>query len=229
MYIFIQKLEFLSRHLHFTLTESEVMVGLFSIAIVLFASTNIDDIFVLVAFFADARFRVAEIVVGQYTGLTLLLAVSVVASLSSALLPLRYLGLVAIAPIIIGAWRLVRLFRQRPNAEDHKTAPPAGRGHGRIATVALVTVMNGADNIAIYTPAFAIHTRMEIALIVLVFFVMTAAWCLLGHWIVNHPRLGAPIRRYGRVVAPAVLIALSLGVMFQAGTFGVLHRLIEKS
>lgn len=204
------------------------MFGLFGLAIVLFSSTNIDDIFVLVAFCADSRFRVAEIVAGQYAGITLLVAISVAASLSSAVLPLPYLGLVAVVPVILGAKRLLELFNGWTNAHEDKTALPTGRGHGRIATVVLATMMNGADNIGIYTPAFAVHTRMEIALIVLVFFVMTAVWCLLGHSIVNHPRLGAPIRRYGRVVAPAVLIALSLGFMFQAGTLGVLHGLLEK-
>jgi cadmium resistance protein CadD (predicted permease) len=202
------------------------MIGLIGIGVVLFASTNIDDIFVLVAFFADARFRAAEIVAGQYAGIALLVTISIAASLSAAVLPLHYLGLVAIVPIVLGARRLLELFNGRNNAQEGEIVPPTGRGHGRIATVALVTIMNGGDNVGIYMPAFAVHSRMEIALIVFVFFVMTVVWCLLAHRIVNHPRLGAPIRRYGRVVAPVVLIALGLVVMFQAGTLGVLYKLL---
>lgn len=41
-------------------------------AIVLFASTNLDDIFALVGFFADARFGSREILIGQYLGIGVL-------------------------------------------------------------------------------------------------------------------------------------------------------------
>jgi cadmium resistance protein CadD (predicted permease) len=202
------------------------MVGLFGVAIALFASTNIDDLFVLVGFFADSRFRVAEIVSGQYAGIAALVGVSVAASLSSALLPLPWMGLLAIVPIVLGAKRLFDLFQTHGRDEGSTTAQPMGRGHGRTATVALVTIANGGDNIGIYTPAFVVHSRPEIMLTVSVFLVMTAVWCLFAHWIVNHPRLGARIRRYGQIVAPAVLIALGIRIMYQANTFGLLWRLL---
>jgi cadmium resistance protein CadD (predicted permease) len=39
---------------------------------------------------------------------------------------------------------------------------------------------------------------------------------------VNHPRLGAPIRRYGHVVTPVVLIAIGLFVLYEAGSFDLI-------
>ncbi len=33
-------------------------------------STNVDDIFVLIGFFADPKFRARDIVIGQYAGIT---------------------------------------------------------------------------------------------------------------------------------------------------------------
>jgi cadmium resistance protein CadD (predicted permease) len=65
----------------------------------------------------------------------------------------------------------------------------------------------------------------EIATIALVFVVMTAFWCFAAQSMVSHPRLGAPIRRYGRRVAPIVFIGLGILILDQAGSFGLLfHR-----
>ncbi len=63
--------------------------------------------------------------------------------------------------------------------------------------MATATLANSGDNISIYTPLFATRSAPEIAVAGVVFAIMTAIWCLLGHWLVHHPALGAPIRRYG--------------------------------
>jgi cadmium resistance protein CadD (predicted permease) len=203
------------------------MLATLALAIVLFASTNIDDIFVLVGFFADARFRVREILIGQYLGIAVLVGVSVAASLFSLLLPRSYIGLLGLVPVTVGARSLFDLARGR--FHNPKPARPElpKRGRKQAAVVALVTIANGGDNIGMYTPAFAIRSKNEMAVIVLVFAIMTGVWCLFALWIVNHPRLGAPIRRYGRIVASAVLVALGVMVMIQAGTFGLLQNLLR--
>jgi len=82
---------------------------------------------------------------------------------------------------------------------------------------------NGGDNFGIYTPSFAIRSANEIAMIALIFVVMTALWCFLAYATVNHPKLGSPIRRYGHRVAPVVLIGLGLLILYQAGSFRLLY------
>ena len=52
------------------------MIGDVGLAVVLFASTNIDDLFVLLALFADRRVGTRGIVVGQYLGIAILFAFS---------------------------------------------------------------------------------------------------------------------------------------------------------
>ena len=78
---------------------------------------------------------------------------------------------------------------------------------------------NGGDNIGIYTPSFAIRSASEIAVIALIFVVMSALWCFLAHAMVNHPKLGLPIRRYGHRLAPVLLIGLGVLILYQAGSF----------
>jgi hypothetical protein len=53
------------------------------VALLLFISTNVDDIFVLVGFFADRRYRSQDIVVGQFVEIGILFATSVAAALLS--------------------------------------------------------------------------------------------------------------------------------------------------
>jgi cadmium resistance protein CadD (predicted permease) len=194
---------------------------LFGLAIVLFASTNVDDMFVLVGFFADPKFRPREIVIGQYAGITALVGMSVVGSLLALVISRPYIGLFGIVAIGLGLKKLFDLYRDRDDLPEEPNGP-SGR-HTRTATVALVTLANGADNIGIYMPAFAVRSGYEIATVAVVFGLMTGLWCFLAHRLVQHPRYGAPIRRYGRRVAPPVLIGIGVLIMYQAGSFGLFY------
>jgi len=199
-------------------------LALVGLALVMFASTNVDDMFVLVGFFADPTLHARDIVIGQYIGIAGLFGVSVAVSMVSLVIPSAYIGLLGIAPVVIGARKLFDLHRNREKAVESLKAGTSFGAHLRPATVALVTIANGGDNIGVYTPAFAIRSGHEVATIALVFAVMTAIWCLAAHWIVNHPKLGSPIRRYGHLVAPMVLIGLGFLILFQAGSVGLLHK-----
>ena len=198
--------------------------ALFGLAVALFASTNVDDIFVLIGFFADPKFRTRDIVLGQYAGIAALFGVSLVASLLSLVIPRPYLGLLGIVAILIGAKKVVDFYRKHDKGQTTLERHSKASAYGRSATVALVTMANGGDNIGIYAPSFAIRSWPEIAVIGLVFIVMTALWCFAAHAMVNHPRLGAPIRHYGNRAAPIVLVVLGILILYQAGSFGLLFR-----
>jgi cadmium resistance protein CadD (predicted permease) len=47
----------------------EPLLGLLGIAVVLFVSTNIDDVFVLLGFFSDPKVKFRHVVLGQYLGI----------------------------------------------------------------------------------------------------------------------------------------------------------------
>ena len=202
----------------------ESLFALLGMAIMLFASTNVDDVFVLIGFFADPNFRARDIVLGQYVGIAALFSVSVAAALLSLVVPRAYVGLLGIVPILIGLKKLLDLYRKHEETEESLEQHPDARGNGRAVSVAIVTMANGGDNIGVYTPSFAIRSASEIAVIALIFVVMTALWCFLAHAMVNHPRLGLPIRRYGHRLAPVVLIGLGVLILYQAGSSRLLLR-----
>jgi cadmium resistance protein CadD (predicted permease) len=52
-----------------------------------FLATNIDDLFILMVFFANRRFPASQIVLGQYVGMGSLLAVSLLGLLIALVVP----------------------------------------------------------------------------------------------------------------------------------------------
>ncbi|MFT4185475.1 MAG: cadmium resistance transporter [Rhizobium sp.] len=196
--------------------------GIFGLAVVLFVSTNIDDIFVLLGFFTDPKFRTRHIAIGQYLGIAVLFGASLLASMISLVVPEAYVGLLGFAPIVIGLKSLWDWWRGAPDADEPENHEQAAAGHGKIAAVALVTIANGGDNVGVYVPVFATRTIEEIAAIAIIFAILTAAWLGAAHLLVNHPRLGAPIRRYGYRITPFVLVALGILILFESGTIELL-------
>ena len=194
-----------------------------ALGVALFIATDIDDIVILLAFFADPKFRTRQIVAGQYAGIGVLVLFSLMAALIALVIPPAYIGLLGLVPIAIGA---NRLRDWRPVDSDHENArsPHASGAEGQWLAVAAVTIANGGDNIGVYTPVFAVGSSTRTIVIVAVFAVMTALWCVLAHWLVNHAIIGAQIRRYGARVLPFVLIGLGIVIVLESGTLELLHR-----
>jgi cadmium resistance protein CadD (predicted permease) len=190
-----------------------------ALAVTLFATTNIDDLFVLLGFFSDPKFRARNVIVGQCAGMAVLVLLSVFAALIALAILSSYIGLLGLAPIAIGTKRLVDLARGRETADEDLPWQAEGDERGQALAVAAVTIANGGDNVAIYTPLFAVHRGVETAAIVAVFALMTAMWCSFAHWLVHHRTIGAPIRRYGHRMLPVVLIGLGVLVMVKGGAF----------
>jgi len=196
-----------------------------ALGVTLFAATDLDDLFVLVGFFASPTFRSRNVVIGQYLGIGALVLLSMVVALVALVIPSAYTGLLGIAPIAIGIKKLVDLWGREEKGEEELESYAQNASHSQLFTVAVVTFANGGDNVAVYAPAFAVHSGAEVALIASVFALMTAVWCMLAYWLVHHPTVGAPIRRYGHRLLPFVLIGLGVLIMEKAGTFDLLHTI----
>jgi cadmium resistance protein CadD (predicted permease) len=192
------------------------------LGITLFAATNIDDIFVLLGFFADPKFRAHRVVIGQYLGIATLVAISLLAALIALVIPPAYVGLLGLAPIAIGTRKLIDLWCGRDRGEEELERHPASAARGQVLAVAAVTIANGGDNLGVYTPVFAVRSGIETAVIIAVFVLMTALWCAIAHWLVHHRTIGVPIRKYGHLILPPLLIGLGLSVLLESGSFALL-------
>jgi cadmium resistance protein CadD (predicted permease) len=181
----------------------ESVAGTVLAAAAAFAATNLDDLVLLAAFFADRSYRPRAVVAGQYAGIGLLYAASLAAAQAALVIPHDYLALLGVLPIAIG----VRKLRA---ASDGDTQIPHT---GTMASVAAVTLANGGDNIAVYVPLLVTRPLGDMLLIGGVFFAMTALWCYCALHLVTRPDWGRATRAKGHRLVPWVLIALGLWIL----------------
>jgi cadmium resistance protein CadD (predicted permease) len=204
--------------------------SLIAIGVASFAATNIDDIFVLMMFFSSSSssssltFPARQIVLGQYIGIGLLVAISALGSFISLAVPTYIIGLLGVVPIGIGVKKLIEL---RKKDDDKATSSKhavqeKNKSYLSFLAVAAVTFSNGGDNIGVYTPMFAkYNSASQITALVAVLMAMTAIWCITAYYLVNHPLVASRIRRTGRVVLPFVLIGLGVYILIESFIFRV--------
>ncbi|MFT3870873.1 MAG: cadmium resistance transporter [Nibricoccus sp.] len=183
------------------------------IAAVMFAATNADDLVLLTLFFTQAGCSPRQIVFGQLIGIGALVAISLVAAALALAVPHGWLPWLGVIPILIGLQWL-----RRPAHSDDQSAPVALRWW----SIAGITIANGADNLGVYTPQFAIQSAFEKTITIASFFVLTLVWCGLAWLAVRHPSLNPVISRVCRKAAPWVLIGLGLWIMAQHPIFGLI-------
>ena len=180
-----------------------------------FAGTNVDDLIVLTVLFLAARAhrrpRPWMIWTGQYLGIGALVAVSLLAALGLTLLPDRWVGLLGLVPVALGVKGLIGAFRGGAEEGAGSSVPAAGP-----LSIAGVTIANGADNIAVYTPIFRTSEPGTTVVFLVVFAALVAVWCLVASWLGSHRRVIAVVERYGHWLVPLVFLAIGALILAES-------------
>ena len=193
------------------------------VGIMLFVSTNVDDVFLTMAFFADPRLDPRAVVLGKYAGIAALVAASAAAAACALAVPHEWIALLGLAPLGLGIHRLWSAWRTKTGADagddeaggGSETAATTGSLLGQAASVSVVTAANGGDNLGVYIPVFA-ENLATIPVYVGIFAVMTGLWCVVGRTLVTHRLVAATMRRLAGVLLPWVLIGLGLWILSDA-------------
>jgi len=201
------------------------MLSTIAAAAGLFVATNIDDIVVLTVLFAVAargtsRLRGWQIVAGQYLGLITLIAVSFLAALGLTIVPDEWVGLLGLIPLAIGVLALVRTLRG--NDDEAESALKAVGLLG----VAGITIANGGDNIAIYTPVFRTMSTADTLITIAVFLVLLALWCLLARAIGTNEKVTEALEKVEHWLVPVVFIGLGVFILIESGTLAHIASLL---
>jgi cadmium resistance transport/sequestration family protein len=211
------------------------LAGAIIAGITSFAATNIDDIVILMLFFAqvNASFRPRQIVVGQYLGFSVLIIASLPGFFGGLIVPRAWIGLLGLVPIAIGVSRLVN---REKDEEVQAVSDELNRSRGnnslgstltslispQTLNVAAVTLANGGDNIGIYVPLFASSTLASLLVILGIFFLLIGVWCYIAYLLARQPAIAHVLTRYGKAVVPFVLIGLGIFILFESGTYQLL-------
>ena len=185
-------------------------------SLVLFAVTNADDIVLLtvlnVASRMGGRPRSWQIWAGQYAGFAILVAVSLAAAGGLFLVPARWLWLLGLLPLGLGLYKLAAAIRARRTEEPVSPAVVTG-----LTGVIGLTIVNGGDNVSVYTPVFRTSSLAGIALTIAVFMAGTALYCLAGSRFAAHHAVTRFIERWGQWIVPAVFILIGAYIFHKTG------------
>jgi hypothetical protein len=111
-------------------------------------------------------------------------------------------------------------FLPRKGEEDDELAKEPSRNK-LIAYLPFMTVaattFSGGEEIGIYTSVFATNNDVpEIIVIISIVMILTAVWCGMAAYLVNHSFLANRLRRISSKVLPFVLIGLGLYILAEA-------------
>lgn len=185
-------------------------------AVGLFASTNIDDIIVVTLFFLAVQRGVLQtwqVVLGQYAGVGALIVLSLLAALGLTIIPDRWVGLLGLIPLALGIRGFVAFFRAQ-NGDD--TEQQTALNPGGLPGVIGITLANGADNIAVYTPVFRSAATRDTAITVAVFVVLIGVWMVVGRLVGMRPRVLRAMSRVERWLVPAVFCLLGVVILLES-------------
>jgi cadmium resistance transport/sequestration family protein len=199
-----------------------------------FAATNVDDLVVLLLFFAqvNAKFRPYHVVGGTYWGFTAIVVLSLVGFFGGLLIAPVWIGLLGILPIVVGIKKLIEKEEEDDNDELSSLSAPTSSHpvgavlakmlHPRSYQVAAVTLANGSDNISIYVPLFAAKNGPELGIILIVFYLLLGGLCYTAYRLTQNPKVAYLLTRYGDALVPFVLIALGGLILWERGTLKLL-------
>ena len=218
-------------------------------AFVSFASTNIDDILVLMLFFSQINhvMKRRHIIIGQYLGIGALTTISIIGALGVSVIPQQYVGLLGLVPVYLGTKIYVDHRKESKdngntsqqelqNGENSKLEETADSQENRlitfikgfinpsVVTVFTVTFANGGDNIGIYIPLFTSMSLAGILVTAIIFVLLTALWCFIALKLAEHPFVQRNIKKYKHIFVPIIFIGLGIFILMKSGTISFIFK-----
>lgn len=188
-----------------------------------FSATNIDDLFILMLFFSrlNESFKAWHVVCGQFLGIAVLVAVSLLSLLGRIALPGEWIGLLGLFPISLGLSQLAESLDTPETSRGTTTEPDHSSAEGLMAGilgVSALTIANGSDNISVYMALLANSDPLRLRVFLVVFAVLTGLWCLLAFGLSQTSAFAEPLRRLQRDLAPVLLIVIGALVLHDGHT-----------
>jgi cadmium resistance protein CadD (predicted permease) len=199
-------------------------------------ATTFDDNIYLTSFFGrvSRTFRPRHVVVGEFLGLTILISISLVGFFVGMIVSDMWVGLLGVLPIMIG---IHQLMSKEDDDESNDVIEEVEKVHTEVGRprikqslwstlrdpkthrVTAVHVSNGGNNVAVYIPLFASSTLPSLGVILTMCYMTIGFWCFCSYNLTRFPGISVLIARYGRKIAPFVLIYLGLSIIIKAQSY----------
>ncbi len=189
-----------------------------------FSATNIDNLVVLMLFFAqvNATFRRRHIFIGLFLGFTAIIVASLPGYFGGMILPQHWIRLLGLVPIALG---LSHLFKGKkaeeasPEVQEEISHAPSTLTSllpPQTYSVAAVMFANGSDNIGVYAPLFAGSTLWSLLIILGVFFLLLGVEYYAADRLTRRSEVAEVLTRYGNALVPPLLIGLGVFIVWES-------------
>ena len=121
-------------------------------------------------------------------------------------------------PTLLGVWRALSLIPALQVEEEEEEGSRLA-GIKSVFKVAIITLMNGGDNIGTYVPLFSQAQKGDIAIYVVTYYILLGLWCLAAFVVIRERHILALARKYIRVVIPFLYIGLGLYIIISSSCF----------
>ena len=189
-----------------------------------FVVTNIDDAFVLATFFAESatskNLTPLKITLGQYIGFTVIVAISLIGFGVAVVLPSEPIGFLGLLPLLLGVWKFFDLlFPKKDDTQEQQPQSPHLANTKSVLKVSIITIMNGGDNIGTYVPLFSQAKGAEIAVYVVVYYILLAVWCFVAFLIMKQKHILRVAEKYASVLIPFLFIGLGIYIVVKSDCY----------
>ena len=175
-----------------------------------FIATNLDNLVLLIGLFGRYNDRRYEVAFGYLSGMLIIAALTYYVGRLAGTIPVTYLGLLGVIPVLIGLTGILRLFRNRGVIRD-PVAP--GAGSTAVAAALLTQLGNGTDTIVTFSVLFSDSNDLGDHLVLAGFTGMALLFVLIAQLALRHPWLSRPIQLYGHYITPLILITVGAYVL----------------
>ncbi|KAF8240428.1 hypothetical protein L208DRAFT_1449537 [Tricholoma matsutake] len=172
-----------------------------------FAITNIDDIKTITPL---------KIVLRQYIRFTVIVIISLIGFGISYAIPTQPIRFFGFMPLLLGVWRFLSLFypTEEEESESSKIA-----GIKSTLKVSMITLMNGGDNIGTYIPLFSQAQRAEMAIYIIIYYILLGVWCLVAFLVMREKDILALAKKYMHMIIPFLYIGLGLYILIKSSCY----------
>lgn len=187
-----------------------------SLGLIAYISTNVDNLFLLITFRADASFENSQLLLGYFSGTIILLILMLAFSFTRSLIPFQSLELLGLVPLAMGFKKLFDLFLKKGQAANEPAAP--SKSGLQFLTLTTVLIANSGDTITVFAPLLMESKIPVMIILCLTFLLMAAIWYLAGSRVLKHPATADFIQRYGHYIVPFAMMAIGLYILNNTST-----------